>query len=91
MVAIEAVQTMDATDKKLLNLLQWEFPLTAKPFQVLAQKAGITEEDVIIRIKRLKDSGVIRQISAIFDTRMLGYKSSLVAMQIDDDSSMKLQ
>ena len=85
MVVVETIQAMDATDKKLLNLLQWEFPLTVKPFQILAEKVGTTEEDIITRIKRLKDSGVIRQINAIFDTRMLGYKSSLVAMQIDDD------
>lgn len=85
MVIAETIQAMDATDKKLLNLLQWEFPLTVKPFQMLAEKVGTTEEDVIIRIKILKDSGVIRQINAIFDTRMLGYKSSLVAMQVDDN------
>ncbi len=85
MVVVETIQAMDATDKKLLNLLQWEFPLTVKPFQILAEKVGTTEEDIITRIKRLKDSGVIRQINAIFDTRMLGYKSSLVAMQIDED------
>ena len=85
MVAVETIQAMDAIDKKLLNLLQWEFPLVAKPFQALAEKVDTTEEDVITRIKGLKDSGVIRQINAIFDTRMLGYKSSLVAMQIDND------
>lgn len=85
MVAVETVQAMDAIDKKLLNLLQWEFTLDVKPFEALAEKVGTTEKDVITRINRLKDSGVIRQINAIFDTRMLGYKSSLIAMQIDND------
>lgn len=79
------METMDRIDKKLLNLLQWDFPLNVKPFRVLAEKVGTLEEDVIARVRNLKESGIIRQISAIFDTRMLGYKSSLVAMQIDED------
>ena len=85
MGAIETVHEMDAIDKKLLNLLQWDFPLVVEPFRALAEKVGTTEDNVITRINRLKDSGIIRQINAIFDTRMLGYKSSLVAMQIDDN------
>ena len=84
MVAIGTVYEMDATDKKLLNLLQWDFPLVVEPFQALAERVGATEDNVITRINRSKNSGIIRQINAIFDTKMLGYKSSLVAMQIDD-------
>lgn len=83
MTTTETLQ-MDAIDKRLLNLLQWDFPLVVRPFQALADKIGTTEDDVIARVLRMKKSGVIRQISAIFDTRMLGYRSSLVAMQIDD-------
>src|SRR3970282_958159 len=73
---------MDVQDRKLLNLLQAEFPLDPEPFARLGEKTGETARAVIQRIERLKRAHVIRQISAIFDTRALGYKSSLVAMKV---------
>ncbi len=75
---------LDLLDKKLLNLLQWDFPLVAKPFEAIGEGFQISEEQVFERILRLKQSGIIRQINAIFDTRRLGYKSSLVAMAVDE-------
>ena len=38
---------MDDTDKKLLNILQKEFPLTERPFKAVAEKCGLNEEEVI--------------------------------------------
>ena len=72
---------MDAIDKKLVNTMQWRFPVVSRPWQALAQEVGTTEADVIQRIARLREIGVVRQISPIFDTRKLGYKSSLVAVR----------
>jgi DNA-binding Lrp family transcriptional regulator len=76
---------MDDLDKVLLNKLQWEFPMVCRPFGALGGTLGTTEEDIMARIGRLKADGVVRQISAIFDTRSLGYKSSLVAMRVRPD------
>lgn len=73
----------DAIDKKLLNLIQAEVPVVERPFAVIAAKLDLSEDDVLARIKRLKEGKVIRQISAIFDTRSLGYESSLVACKCD--------
>lgn len=74
---------MDALDREILNEIQWSFPLTARPYEALASKFGIAHGEVKSRISRLKRAGVLRQLSAIFDTRRLGYKSSLVAMQVE--------
>jgi siroheme decarboxylase len=76
---------LDALDQRLLNLIQVEFPIAARPFEVLADRLGTTEDDVIERLGALKDAHIIRQISMIFDTRALGYKSSLVATKAADD------
>src|SRR3989338_8178380 len=73
---------LELLDKKLLNALQLDFPLDEKPYLRVAEKIGTNEGDVLQRVKKLKDEKIIRQISAIFDTRSLGYKSSLVAMRI---------
>ena len=76
---------MDDLDKRLLNSLQWEFPMVARPFRAMGEALGTTEDDVLARVGRLKADRVVRQISAIFDTRSLGYKSSLVAMRVAAD------
>lgn len=72
---------MDIINKEILNIIQEEFPLVATPFQALGQKLNIPEDLLLDRIKALKEQGVVRQISAIFDSAKLGYKSTLVAMQ----------
>jgi DNA-binding Lrp family transcriptional regulator len=74
---------MDELDKKLLGLIQTEVPVVARPWAELAGKLGIAEGEVIQRIQSLKDARAIRQISAIFDTKSLGYASSLVAAKYD--------
>src|SRR3990172_12950188 len=68
-------------DRQLLDALQHDFPLTPRPFAAIGQRLSLTEDDVIAHARRLKDDGLIRQIGAIFDTRALGYRSTLVAMR----------
>ena len=77
--------TLDDLDRELLNALQWDFPVDAHPYATLADRLGTTDDDVHTRIARVKDAGILRQLSAIFDTRALGYGSSLVAAKIDPD------
>ena len=72
-------------DRDLLNAVQWDFPLDAEPFRVLGERLGISEPEVRERILAVKGSGVLRQLSAIFDTRALGYQSALIAAQIDPE------
>ncbi len=73
----------DPLDAALLDAVQRCVPLTPQPFAALAQQVGIREADCLARLRRLKnEQRVIRQISAIFDTHALGYRSSLVACRI---------
>ncbi|MBI2168026.1 MAG: Lrp/AsnC family transcriptional regulator [Actinobacteria bacterium] len=76
---------LDAADQELLNAVQWDFPLVACPYSALGERLGMTEAEVMARVQRVKDAGVLRQLSAIFDTRALGYGSSLVAARVDPD------
>lgn len=69
---------------KILYVIQKNFPLVPRPFKEIGQKLGISEDEVLQIIKNEKESGIIRQTSAIFDTKQLGYKSSLVAFKIDE-------
>ncbi len=76
-------QTFDAVDKTLLTEAQKRFPVDHRPFQTLGETLGISEQECLERVGRLKANQVIRQLSAIFDTRSLGYQSTLAAMKVD--------
>jgi DNA-binding Lrp family transcriptional regulator len=79
------LQTIDSLDKQLLNEIQWQFPLVNRPFLEISKRYNVSEDEVLERIKILKRIGLIRQINAIFDTRRLGYKSTLVAFSVLQD------
>jgi siroheme decarboxylase len=79
------VDQLEDADRELLNAVQWDFPLEPRPYATLAERLGIEEAEVRTRVARVKELGVLRQLSAIFDTRALGYGSSLVAAKIDPD------
>ena len=73
---------LDIVDRKLLNIIQSSFPLVEEPFQNIGDALGLSASEVIDRTQAAKDKNVVRQISAIFDTRRLGYKTVLVAMRL---------
>lgn len=81
-----AAAPLDELDKKLLNLAQSRFALEPRPFKRIAELAGSEEDEVLRRVKRLLDERIIRQVTPIFDTRVLGYTSMLVAAKVDPDN-----
>ncbi|RLA73681.1 MAG: Lrp/AsnC family transcriptional regulator [Epsilonproteobacteria bacterium] len=70
---------------EILSRIQKKFPLVPKPFEAIANELGITEDEVLAILQEQKAQGIIRQTSAIFDTKRLGYKSSLVAFKITEE------
>lgn len=75
----------DAVDRALLNALQSGFAITPTPYAEIADRVGLTEDEVLERVRRLKQGRIVRQISPIFDTRSFGYASSLVAARYPED------
>jgi len=73
-------------DKRLLNLMQGEFPIAPRPYQHVASRAGISEDQAIARVRELIEERIVRQVTPIFDTRALGYSSMLVAAKVDPDN-----
>ena len=75
----------DDKDKELMNLMQNYFPLSKRPFKDIAEKIGISEEEVISRLKKLSKLGLIRKIGAILSAKKIGFKSLLAAVTVPDD------
>ena len=78
-----AAVPLDETDKRLLNLMQGSFPLAERPYAEVARLAELSEDEVLRRTRRLLDERIIREVTPIFDTRVLGYSSMLVAAKVD--------
>lgn len=78
----EAEAVFDEKDRNILNEIQSRFPIRSRPYQVLAQRLDCTEAEVILRVQRLKDMGVIRRIGANVNSRKLGYTSTLCAARV---------
>jgi DNA-binding Lrp family transcriptional regulator len=76
---------LDTIDRRILDLLQAQVELVERPFAGVAARAGVDEAEVLRRVREMKAGArrVIRQISAIFDSNALGYRSSLVAAKVD--------
>jgi len=81
-----AAVPLDELDKRLLNLMQGSFPLAPRPFAHVAGQAEVSEDEVLRRVQRLLDDRIVRQVTPIFDTRVLGYQSMLVAAKVDADN-----
>ena len=76
---------MDTIDKKLLNLMQNEIPIDKRPFKILGEKLFLTENEVLKRVNKLKNEGIIRRIGGIFNSRKMGYTSTLCAAKVPEN------
>lgn len=80
---------MDAIDKKILNIIQTQFPLEPEPYKVVGEQIGLSEDEVLARVEKLKEKGIIRRIGAVFDLGKLGFASTLCAAKVPEDKIKK--
>jgi DNA-binding Lrp family transcriptional regulator len=76
---------LDGPDRRILNRIQSDFPITPRPWRTVAEETGLTEAEVIERVLRLKDAGIIRRIGGNFVPGKLGYVSTLCAARVPAD------
>ena len=69
-------------DKSLLNLLQGNIPVCSRPFAAMAATLGVEENFVLERVRELKAAGYLRRIGTFFNSANLGYRGTLVALEV---------
>lgn len=74
--------TLDATDRAVLNALQDGLPVTAHPFADAANALGLGETDLIDRLARLREIGAITRFGPFFDAEAMGGAFCLCAMAV---------
>lgn len=73
------------TDRKLLDLVQRDFPICSKPYLAIAKKLKISENEVINKLKCFKEKKFIRSFAPSFDSKKIGFSSTLVAAKIPEN------
>ena len=79
-------RAVDRTDLALLECLQDNLPLVPRPWLGVAERLGIAEDDLLERLRRLTEAGIVRGISPVLESRQLGLSAAtLVAFQVPED------
>ncbi len=77
--------SMDETDKRILNAIQSDFPISPRPYDVLGERLGLPAGEVMERIQALRRQGVIRRIGGNFHSSRLNFSSTLCAARVPED------
>ncbi|MFQ5887142.1 MAG: siroheme decarboxylase subunit beta [Candidatus Hydrothermarchaeales archaeon] len=80
------MRLLDEKDKLILRELQDDIPLVSRPFNAVGEDLGIGEDEVIARVKKMLDKGIVRRFSASLRHRKLGIISNpLCIWKIPED------
>ena len=82
---VKIMPSMDDIDREILNRIQSDFPITSRPYLVVANNLGLSEDDVLKRLARLKEKKIIRRIGGNFVPEKLGFVSTLCAAKVPED------
>lgn len=76
---------MDDISRQILDIIQTDFPLDPRPYAIIGAQVGLTEAETLARIRTLTQKGVIRRIGANFQSKKLGWHSTLCAAAVPKD------
>jgi len=84
--SIPTLEDLDKIDRKLLQLLQDNFPLVERPWKEIGSTLKISEDEAIACSRRLFEKGIIQEIGPILDKGKIGFAAStLVGLKVPDD------
>ena len=76
---------IDETDKLIINHIQSDFPVDRNPYAVIGKELGLEEREIITRVEKLKNNGIIRRIGGNFRPEKLGFFSTLCAAKVPEN------
>ncbi len=72
---------LSPAELKLLDGFQRDFPLEPRPFRAIAERVGLTEQEVLLSYARLKEDGALSRIGAVVTPHAVGH-STLAAVAV---------
>lgn len=77
--------SLDATDRAIVNALQGGFPVCARPFRAAAESLGLAEDELIARVGALCADGRLSRFGPLFDAEKIGGAVTLAAIAVPED------
>lgn len=80
------IENLGDLDRRILHLLQYDFPLVVRPWNHLAEKLGVDSQTLMSRVNRLIDLRVIRKIGPFPDLKRIGFRAStLIGVRVPEE------
>lgn len=76
--------TLDELDRRIVNRLQDGIGTESRPFAPVAEEIGISEQRLISRLRRLRESGVLSRFGPMFNAERMGGAFCLCAMAVPE-------
>ncbi|WP_425060536.1 hypothetical protein SCACP_12630 [Sporomusa carbonis] len=73
---------LDNLDKKIIAVMQDDFPLVAEPYQELAARIGISEDELLTKLNNYQKAGKLRKMGAVLKHREIGYAANALCAWI---------
>ncbi len=73
---------IDMTDRRIINALQGGFPVCEHPFAEAAKSLGLDEEELLERITKLRETGVLTRFGPMYNAEAMGGAFCLCAMAV---------
>ncbi len=80
----EPVPVLDAVNRNLINMLQGGFPISNAPYQEVANKLGISEDELLWRLEVMKTDGIYSRFGPLYNAEALGGAVTLAALEVPD-------
>jgi DNA-binding Lrp family transcriptional regulator len=78
-------------EKKIVKAFQNDLPLCSQPFKAIAERIGISEDELLAETKRLRQQGIIRRFGAIVNHRNLGISANaMVVWRVPKEKALKI-
>ncbi|MEG2140472.1 MAG: siroheme decarboxylase subunit alpha [Bilophila sp.] len=82
MESVSTNRDLDVLEKRILDIIQADFPLEARPFALIGARLGITEAEALAKVRGLRQRGIIRRLGANFQSAKLGFRTTLCAAKV---------
>ncbi|MEO8542588.1 MAG: Lrp/AsnC family transcriptional regulator [Burkholderiaceae bacterium] len=82
---MDGAARIDPVDALLIYRLHGDFPLSERPFEMVAQQLGLSETEVIDRLRRMLDDGLLTRFGPLFRIERTSGQFVLAAMQVPEE------
>lgn len=90
-LTVETPATLDTTDRRLIVETQGGLPLVSRPYHALAERLGMAPAEVMARMQRMLERGIIRRIGAVPNHYALGYQANgMTVWDVPDEKLREL-